>query len=79
MLLFTHCYQSMHLLLLKVLVLLFLTEDQLFGVPLTIMLQNDQKRNPRASIPILFKEVSTIFHYYDYFYMYSTCIIRTVQ
>ena len=34
-----------------------ITEEQLFGVPLTVLLQNDLKRDPKTTIPLLFQEV----------------------
>lgn len=35
-------------------------DEQLFGVPLTALLQNDLKRDPKAKIPLLFKEVGIL-------------------
>jgi hypothetical protein len=32
-------------------------EEKQFGVPLDVVLQSDQKRNPKTSLPLLFKEM----------------------
>lgn len=39
-------------------------EEQLFGVPLSVLLQNDLKRDPKATIPLLLKEVCHLFFHF---------------
>ena len=39
----------------------FSSENSIFGVPLSTLLQNDQQRDPNVQIPVVFEEVSWLF------------------
>ena len=48
-----------------------ISEDQIFGVPLATLLENDRKRDPKAYIPLFLKEVRTILCGQSKFIRYS--------
>ena len=39
-------------------VLILISENGVFGIPLSVLLANDRKRDPMATIPLVFKEVT---------------------
>ena len=53
--------------------LVVIAEEQLFGVPLTVLMQNDLKRDSKATIPLLFKEVRCPMHSYAFLYSLYVC------
>ena len=55
-----YLYLSIYLSIYVSFYILIIIDDQLFGVPLSTLLQKDQRRDPKARIPLLIKEVTIL-------------------